>query len=161
MGSVQAAALASRRIIVSCEEIVEHDVIESSPHFTIIPAFRVDAVVEMPWGAHPGDVVGHYNADKVGQGVMGGGLMTEEGSKAWLDEWVYECKDHAAYMKHYIESFGLEVLNAIKARAYYSAPASYGAACLSVWDEQNRERTMRVTLEELEQIMKDKGVLHG
>jgi glutaconate CoA-transferase, subunit A len=161
MGSVQAAALASKRIIVSCEEIVEHDVIESSPHFTIIPAFRVDAVVEMPWGAHPADVLGYYNADKLGQGVMGGGLLTEKGSKAWLDEWVYGCKDHAAYIKHYIESFGLEVLNTIRARAYYSSPANYGAAFSSVWDEKNRERTMGVTFEKLEQIMKDKGVLHG
>ena len=56
MGSVQAAALASKRIIVSCEEIVEHEVIASSPHFTIIPAFRTNAVVEMPWGAHPSEV---------------------------------------------------------------------------------------------------------
>ena len=48
MGSVAAAALCSKKIIVSCEEIVEHDVIQSSPHLTIIPAYRVNAVVEVP-----------------------------------------------------------------------------------------------------------------
>ena len=50
LGSVAAAALASKRIVVSCEEIVEHDVIQSSPHLTLIPAYRVDAVVEVPGG---------------------------------------------------------------------------------------------------------------
>src|SRR5208337_5473567 len=81
MGSVQAAALASRRIIVSCEEIVQHDVIASSPHFTIIPAYRANAVVEMPWGAHPTEVVGYYNADKAGQTILALGLMKEDTCK--------------------------------------------------------------------------------
>jgi glutaconate CoA-transferase subunit A len=36
MGSVASAALASKKIIVSCEEIVDHDIIQSSPHLTII-----------------------------------------------------------------------------------------------------------------------------
>ena len=160
MGSVQAAALASKRIIVSCEEIVEHDIIASSPNLTIIPAFRVDAVVEMPWGAHPGEVVGHYNTDKVSMAVMGAGLLTEAGGKAWLDEWVYQCPDQKAYMKKYISMFGMDVVNGIKAKSYYSAPANYGAAYSTVWDENKLERTMGVTLEELEQIMKEKGVLY-
>jgi glutaconate CoA-transferase, subunit A len=160
MGSVQAAALASNRIIVSCEEIVEHDVIESSPHFTIIPAYRVNAVVEMPWGAHPMDVLGYYNVDKLAAAIFIGAFQTESGTKAWLDEWVYGCRDHNAYLKHYIELVGLEALNAIKARAFYSAPANYGSAFTSPWDEQNRERTMGVTLSEMEQALKEKGVLY-
>ena len=160
MGSVQAAALASKRIIVSCEEIVESDVIQSSPHFTIIPAFRVNAVVEMPWGAHPSDVLGHYNVDKLVTATLFAALRTEAGTKAWMDEWVYGCRDHNDYLNHYIEIFGLERLNTIKARAFYSAPANYGSAFTSTWDEQSKERTMGVTLEELEQFMKEKGVLY-
>jgi glutaconate CoA-transferase subunit A len=65
LGSVAAAALASKRIIVSCEEIVEHDIIQSSPHLTIIPGYRVDAVVEAPLGAHPSEVLGYYNLDRL------------------------------------------------------------------------------------------------
>lgn len=160
MGSVQAAALASKRIIVSCEEIVEHDIIASSPGYTIIPAFRTDAVVEMPWGAHPGEVPGHYNTDKVAMAVMGAGLLSEEGSKAWLKEWVYQCPNHKAYMKRYISMFGTEAVDGIKAKSYYSAPANYGAAYTSVWDENHLERMMGVSLEELEEIMKEKGVLY-
>jgi glutaconate CoA-transferase, subunit A len=160
MGSVQAAALSSKRIIVSCEEIVEADVIKSSPHFTIIPAFRVDAVVEMPWGAHPSDVLGYYNVDKIISAALLAALKTEAGTRAWLDEWIYGCSDHNEYLNHYIKKFGVEMLNTIKARAFYSAPANYGSAFTSTWDEQNKERTMGVTLEELEQFMKDKGVLY-
>jgi glutaconate CoA-transferase, subunit A len=160
MGSVQAAALASRRIIVSCEEIVEHDVIASSPHFTIIPSFRVNAVVEMPWGAHPSPVVGYYNSDKGGMGFLATGLMSEDGGKAILDEWVYGCQDHYDYLKRYLALLGPEYLNNLRARPYYSAPGNYGAAYTSVWDEENRERTMGITLTELEELMKEKGVLY-
>jgi glutaconate CoA-transferase, subunit A len=160
LGSVQAAALASRKIIVSCEEIVEHDIIASSPHHTIIPAFRVNAVVEMPWGAHPTEVVGYYNADMAGQALMAIGLLNEDGGRSFLDEWVYGCADHNAYMKHYIDTMGMESLNVLKAKPYYSAPANYGSAFTSVWDDENRERTLGTTLEELEIIMEEKGVLY-
>ena len=160
MGSVQAAALASKRIIVSCEEIVEHDVIQSSPHFTIIPGYRVNAVVEMPWGAHPSDEVGYYNSDRLAFAIFMKAIQSESGTNAWMDEWVYGCTDHNAYINHYIERFGIETLHALKARAFYSAPANYGSAFTSVWDEHNRERTMGLTLEELEKFMKEKGVLY-
>lgn len=87
-------------------------------------------------------------------------LATETTMQAWLDEWVYGCKDHNAYIKHYIEKFGVAALNSIRARAFYSAPANYGTAFISAWDERNRERTMGVTPEELEAIMEEKGVLY-
>ena len=160
MGSVQAAALASKRIVVSCEELVEHDVVKASPNFTIIPAFRVDAVVEMPWGAHPSDVLGYYNSDRVAWALFMEALKTEAGTAAWLDEWVYGVRDHNEYIKHCIERFGIESLNNIRARAFYSAPANYGSAYTSVWDEQGRERNTGITLEEMEQFMKEKGVLY-
>lgn len=160
MGSVQEAALASKRIIVSCEELVEHDVIQASPNFTIIPAFRVNAVVEMPWGGHPSDVLGYYNKDRLAHAIFSRALQTEAGTKAWMEEWIYGQKDHNAYMKHCMDRFGLEAMNSIRARAFYSMPANYGSAFTTVWDENDRERTMGVTLEELEQFMKDKGVLY-
>jgi glutaconate CoA-transferase subunit A len=160
MGSVQAAALASKRIIVSCEEIVEHDVIQASPHFTIIPAHRVNAVIEMPWGAHPSDVVGYYNADRIAFAVFMMALQSEKATQDWLAEWIYGCKDHEAYLKHHIDRYGFNTLNALKARAFYSAPANYGAAFTSVWDDKDRERTLGITLTELEDFMKEKGVLY-
>jgi glutaconate CoA-transferase subunit A len=161
LGSVAAAALASKRIIVSCEEIVEHDIIQSSPHLTIIPAYRVDAVVEIPWGAHPTEVLGYYNLDRAAYAYFFMADMTGDGLKAWMDEWVYPCRDRQDYLDRYITKFGSQGLNAIRAKAYYSAPANYGAAYTSCWDNENRERTMGVTLSELEKILDERGLLYG
>ncbi|HNY66528.1 MAG TPA: CoA-transferase [Deltaproteobacteria bacterium] len=161
LGSVAAASLASRRIIVSCEEIVDHDVIQSSPHLTIIPAYRVDAVVEVPWGAHPTEVLGYYNLDRIAYAFFFLSDTTEDGLKAWMDEWVYGCRDRQAYMDHYMEKHGSHMLDMIRAKAYYSAPANYGSAFCSSWDDEGRERTMGVTPEELEKILEERGLLYG
>jgi len=103
LGSVAAAALASKRIVVSCEEIVEHDIIQSSPHLTLIPAYRVDAVVEVPWGANPTEVLGYYNMDQFMYGLFMMADGTADGLKAWMDEWIYGCENRAAYIDHYIQ----------------------------------------------------------
>jgi len=161
MGSVAAAALASKRIIVSCEEIVEHDIIQSSPHLTIIPAYRVNAVVEAPWGAHPTEVLGYYNVDTfMYNGLFSAAAATADGLAAWMDEWVYSCPDRAAYIDHYIQRFGVETLNELRARPFYSAPANYGAAFTSHWARDGRERSMGVTLPQLEQLLKERGKVY-
>lgn len=161
LGSVAAAALASKRIIVSCEEIVEHDIIQSSPHLTLIPGYRVDAVVEIPWGAHPTEVLGYYNLDRLMYAMFFVSDMTGDGLKAWMDEWVYGCVDRQAYLDHYMAKNGSEMLDAIRAKSYFSAPANYGAAYTSCWDNDNRERTMGITLQEMEQILEERGLLNG
>ncbi len=161
LGSVASAALASKRIIVSCEEIVEHDIIQSSPHLTVIPGYRVDAVVEIPFGAHPTEVLGYYNLDRVMYAIFFMSDMTGEGLKAWMDEWIYGCVDRPAYLDHYMAKQGAESLDAIRVKSYYSAPANYGAAYTSCWDNEGKERTMGVTLDEMEKIMEEKGLLYG
>lgn len=161
MGSVAAAALCSRRIIVSCEEIVDYEVIRSSPHLTIIPAFRVDAVVEVPWGGHPTEVLGYYNLDRLMFGLFVTAAATGEGLKTWMDEWVFGCPDREAYLNHYNEIFGEEFLDLLKAKPYLSAPADYGSAFTSNWDEEGRERSLGLTPEELDQFLKEKGLLYG
>lgn len=160
MGSVAAAALCSRKIIVSCEEIVEHDVIRASPHFTIIPAFRTSAVVEVPWGAHPTEVLGHYNLDPLFYGLFVQANATADGAAQWMDEWVYGCADRESYLDHYCSKFGSGMLDRLRAKAFYSTPANYGAAFTSVWDEQGRNRILGLTLEELEQTMAERGLLY-
>jgi len=160
MGSVAAAAMASKRIIISCEEIVEHDIIQSSPHHTIIPAFRADAVVEVPWGAHPTEVIGYYNQDRLAWGLFMAGAATAEGMRAWIDEWIYGCPDRRAYIDHYISRFGSRFLENLRAKSYFSAPVSYGSAFTSPWLYDGRERSMGLTLEEMETIMTERGLFH-
>ena len=55
-------ACASRRVIVSAEEIIDTETIRRAPDRTIIPWYVVDAVVEAPFGSHPGEMSGMYES---------------------------------------------------------------------------------------------------
>ncbi len=54
---------AATRVIVSAEEIVHTDVLRRNPDRTVLPGFMVDAVVEIPWGAHPTSFNPNYGYD--------------------------------------------------------------------------------------------------
>jgi glutaconate CoA-transferase subunit A len=57
------AALASKRVIVSAEEIVDPEEFRKDPMRTTIPFFLVDAVVHAPLGAYPGSMPARYEID--------------------------------------------------------------------------------------------------
>ena len=160
VGSVPTAALASKRIIITCEELVDTEIIRSSPHHTIIPAFRADAVVEVPWGAHPTEVPGHYNQDKLMWGLFIMAAAGGDSMKEWMDEWVFGCRDRQAYIDHYIEKFGSDRLQKLVAKPLYSAPANYGAAFHSSWDGNNKDRTTGMTMAEIENLLLERGLLY-
>lgn len=56
-------AMASRKVIISTDEIVDHDDIRKDPGRTTIPYYLVDAVVYAPYGAWPGGLPGVYEMD--------------------------------------------------------------------------------------------------
>jgi acyl CoA:acetate/3-ketoacid CoA transferase alpha subunit len=56
-------AMAARKVIVSADEIIEHEEIRKAPGLTTIPYFLVDAVVHAPFGAYPGGLPGAYEID--------------------------------------------------------------------------------------------------
>ncbi len=159
LGSVKWACLASKKVIVSCEEIVHEDIVKSSPHNTIVPGFRVDAVIEEPLGAHPAELSGCYNLDVLFWSLADMANKTEEGFMAWMDEWVYGVEDRASYIERYVRKFGKKSLDALMARPYYSAPADYGAAFDSMWDEEGKMRYWGKTRQEIENILEERGFL--
>ncbi|MHA2088865.1 MAG: CoA transferase subunit A [Promethearchaeota archaeon] len=159
MGSVQAAALASKRIVVSCEEIVDHEIIQSSPHHTIIPSYRTNAVVETKFGAHPTPVVGYYGHDALFRDWAFGLMTSDEGIKRWLDEWVYGCEDQYAYIQKYEEHFGSDMLNSLKYKPFLSAPVNYGSP-YPRWDDNGVHTTLGIKYEEIEEIMEKEGIFH-
>ncbi len=61
--SHQEAAMASKKVIVSTEEIIDTDEIRRDPARTTIPYYVVDAVVHAPFGAYPGELQGRYASD--------------------------------------------------------------------------------------------------
>lgn len=62
-GDTLTGARAARRVICSVEEIVDEQVILDEPGKTVLPGYRVDAIVEAPWGAWPSYVHDRYDRD--------------------------------------------------------------------------------------------------
>jgi glutaconate CoA-transferase subunit A len=54
---------AAKRVIVTAEKIVDSEVLRLHPDRTILPGFMVDAVVEVPYGAHPTSFPPNYGYD--------------------------------------------------------------------------------------------------
>ncbi|NKB39116.1 MAG: CoA transferase subunit A [Gammaproteobacteria bacterium] len=54
---------AAKKVIVSAEEIVDTEVLRKNPDRTVLPGFIVDAVVEIPYGAHPTSFYPNYGYD--------------------------------------------------------------------------------------------------
>jgi acyl CoA:acetate/3-ketoacid CoA transferase alpha subunit len=87
------AALASRKVIVSAEEIIDTEEIRGNPGLTKIPYWCVDAVVEAPFGSYPGTVPGYYASDPAGvmevfAAVLRGAL------EPYLEKWVFSVQSH-------------------------------------------------------------------
>jgi hypothetical protein len=109
---------ASRTVIITTEKIVDADVIRRDPNRTIIPGFRVAAVVEQPWGAHPMHLSGFYSGDMFG-------YMAEIGKEAsyetYLNRWSTDEK-----LDEYLKE-----REALKGKGYFEklrieqSPASY------------------------------------
>lgn len=56
-------ARSARRVILTAERLVDNEEIRREPRLTTIPGVFVDAVVELPRGAHPCSCHGDYEAD--------------------------------------------------------------------------------------------------
>lgn len=57
-------AQASRRVVVSVDRVVSAETIRRHNHLTKLPSVMVDAVVEVPFGAHPTASATLYRADE-------------------------------------------------------------------------------------------------
>src|ERR1051325_4608289 len=62
-GVMREAAFAAKKVILTCEEIVEHQVILSDPNRTLIPGFLVSSVVRVPFGPFPSPTQGYARRD--------------------------------------------------------------------------------------------------
>lgn len=91
-------ARASRRLIVTTEQIVEDQVIRSEPHRTDIPFYVVDAVCEVPFGAHPTQMPYLYFFDEPHIREWLTLSKTAEGTQQYLDKYVFGVPDYAAYL---------------------------------------------------------------
>ncbi|MHA1693983.1 MAG: CoA transferase subunit A [Candidatus Helarchaeota archaeon] len=130
LGTVKHGALASKRIIVSAEEMVPREVVRLSPNNTIIPGFRVDAICIEPWGAHPSEVLGYYDMDRMMVGLYSAASVSKSLFSSWVDEWIYNIEDRYHYIEHYTDVYGMQPLHKLRARVYPSASVNLGSSFL-------------------------------
>ena len=91
-------ARASKRLIVSAEEIVPTEEIRKYPDRTIIPYYLVDAVVHAPFGSYPGEMAYVYGRDEEGIREWVEMSKTAEGAQEYLDKYVYGLRNHQEYL---------------------------------------------------------------
>ncbi len=103
-------ARASKRLIISAEEIVDEEITRQHPDRTIIPYYLVDAVVEAPFGAHPGEMSYCYERDEKHIKDYVSASKDIERVQTYLDKWIYSIQNHADYLK----LVGADTLNCLK-----------------------------------------------
>ncbi len=96
LGVDQEGVNASKNIIVTTEKIVDSHVIRRDANRTIVPGFRVSAVVEQPWGAYPMHLAGCYNG---GGFILMREMSGKEGYEAYLKKYIYGVKDFNEYLE--------------------------------------------------------------
>jgi len=92
-------ARAARRLIITTEEIIDHEEIQRQPWRTVIPFYLVDAVVEVPFGAHPTEMPVTYYFDEQHIAHWLEVSKTPEGTSKYFEEYVYGVPDFDAYLE--------------------------------------------------------------
>ena len=113
---------AGKKILLTVEEIVPTKVVRRDPNRTLVPGFRVDGIVKIPFGGHPYQVQGYYDTDRAFRKDYAARSPTLEGWQSWADEWVYGVQDH----EEYLAKLGEERLRGLRARAMLSGKVNYG-----------------------------------
>ncbi len=122
VGEQKEVAFASRRVIVTAEEIVDGDVIRSDPNRTLIPGFIVSAVCHAPFASHPSYAQGYYDRDNEFYVKWDKISESEESVQAYLQEWVYNIKDREEYW----QKLGQSTHERLEVRPRPSATINYG-----------------------------------
>ena len=91
-------AKASRQIIVVAEQIVTTEEIRMKPQDTLIPSYRVDALIHEPWGAHPTASPGHYDYDYEALQEYQQAARDAASFKAYIQKYILDVKDFKEYL---------------------------------------------------------------
>lgn len=90
---------ASNRGIIITERLVHTEAIRREPERTVLPGFRVSHVVHLPFAAHPSSVYHAYDFDADHIRHYAQASKTPEGTRKYLDEYVYGTQDHKEYLE--------------------------------------------------------------
>lgn len=101
---------AAKKVIVSVEEIIDERYSYDDPDRTVLPGKFVDAVVELPYGAHPCSCDTRYETDYEFIEMYRKKCDDSESFSGFLREYVIGVNDHVEY----IERVGLRRLLKIR-----------------------------------------------
>jgi acyl CoA:acetate/3-ketoacid CoA transferase alpha subunit/acyl CoA:acetate/3-ketoacid CoA transferase beta subunit len=91
-------AKASHQIIVVAEQIVTTEEIRQKPQDTLIPSYRVNALIHEPWGAHPTASPGHYDYDYEALQEYQQAARDVAAFKAYIQKYILDVKDFKEYL---------------------------------------------------------------
>ncbi len=91
-------AKAAHQILVVAEQIVTTEEIRLSPQDTLIPSYRVNAIIHEPWGAHPTASPGHYDYDYEALQEYQQAARDPGSFKAYIQKYVLEVDSFQEYL---------------------------------------------------------------
>lgn len=97
-GVMREAALAAKKVILTCEEVVDHEVILKDPNRTVIPGFVVSSVVHEPLGSFPSPTQGYARRDDDFYFDYHKATRTRDGFEQWLNKWVLGVEGHREFL---------------------------------------------------------------
>lgn len=100
-GDMKEAALAADVVVATAEQILPASSLRGERDHLLIPGFRVAAVAEAPFGAHPSYATGMYQRDTALYRAWTSIARDPEKCRAWLDTWVRGVPDHSAYLERW------------------------------------------------------------
>jgi len=118
-GVMREAAFAAKKVILTCEEIVDHDVILNDPNRNVIPEFLVSSVIHQPFGSHPSPTQGYARRDDNFYFEYHKATRSREGFEQWLQKWVLGTKDH----REFLDLLGKERVEQLEPTGNLFAPA--------------------------------------
>ena len=98
-GVMKEAAFAAKKVVVTCEELVDHEVILSDPNRTLVPGFLVSSVVHQPFGSHPSPAQGYTRRDDSFYFEYHKETRSRDGFEKWLQTWVFSVADHREFLE--------------------------------------------------------------
>lgn len=94
-------ARAAKRLIISTEKLIDTEEIRNNPERTIIPYFLVDAVVEAPYGSHPGEMpyLYYFDEEHIAEYLKATQDETGEKLKTYLEKYVFGVNNFTEYFE--------------------------------------------------------------
>lgn len=112
-------ARAARRVIITTEEVIPNSEIRRTPDRTAIPFYVVDAVCEVPYGAHPSLMPYQYYFDENHIREWMSLAKTPEGAGQYFEKYVFGVADFNEYLE---KIGGLKTLSQLKQVEQLRAP---------------------------------------